>query len=109
VVGLKNSVSFCEECLLEHAERSYHCIQHRTRGPGVSLPGSDVLGPFTLVARNTSWDNESGLALGQDEVQDCETKVPEHDEHVGQDFLELRSERHRELTGRWMWTGLVSS
>ena len=76
---------------------SHHCVQHRARGSGIALFWSNVLGPFALVARNTRWDNESGLAFGQDEVQDCETKVPYHDEQVGQDFLKLGSESHLEL------------
>jgi hypothetical protein len=55
---------------------SYHCVQHRTRRSRVTLFRRDVLGPFALVAWNTGWDNETGFALGQDEVQNCETKVP---------------------------------
>jgi hypothetical protein len=109
VVGLEGSVSFCEECSLGYAGGSYHCVQHRTRRSRVALFRSDVLGPFAHVARNTSRDNESGLALGQDEVQDCETKVPQHNKQVGQDFLELGSESHCKLTRRWTNSSRVVS
>jgi hypothetical protein len=70
----------CEICArriqIEQAGWSYHCVQHRTCRSRVAFSRSDVLGPFALVARDTGWDNEAGFALGQDEVQDCETKVP---------------------------------
>lgn len=46
---------------------------------------------------NAGWDNESGFAFGQDEVQDCEAKIPQHDEKVRQDLLELGSDSHCEL------------
>lgn len=39
-----------------------------------------------MVAGDAGWDDMAVFAFGKDEVESCESEVPEHDQQLGDDF-----------------------
>lgn len=71
---------------------SYHSIQHWAGRPGVAFSRSDIGRPLASVSRNTSRDDMAVFAFGESEVENCQSKIPEHDQELGDDLGGLLSD-----------------
>lgn len=71
---------------------SYHSIQHWASRSGVAFSRSDIGRPLASVSRNTSRDDMAVFACRESEVENCQPKVPEHDQELGDDLGGLLSD-----------------